>query len=132
MQIPTHYCTICLAKWRKHENNTWSLCDKESGTCCNNVAMGEQIKPLPDVANIEDHMAISCEDCGSATSCYISKVSKMHKYRIVYVSHDGDPCHWQAQERKWIFFWVNLFGNVSSATTAANIITNVMKVRKEI
>lgn len=65
MQIPTHYCTICLAKWRKHENNTWYLCDKESGTCCNNVAMGEQIKPLPDVENIEDHMAISCEDCGS-------------------------------------------------------------------
>jgi len=56
----------------------------------------------------------------------------MPKYRIIYVKHDGDPCHWQAQERKYFFFWRNIFCNVSSATTAANGITNLMMVRKEI
>jgi|TARA_Y100000310_G_C20622076_1_gene783923 hypothetical protein len=45
---------------------------------------------------------------------------KFPKYRIIYVEHDGDPCHWQLQERCWLFFWKNACGNVSSATTAAN------------
>jgi len=44
----------------------------------------------------------------------------MPKYRIIYVNNKGDPCHWQAQKRVWLFFWVNVCGNVSSATTAAN------------
>jgi len=65
MQTPTHYCTICLSKWRKHGDETWSLCDEKAGNCCDNAPMGSQIKPLPDVENIEDHMAISCEKCGS-------------------------------------------------------------------
>ena len=55
----------------------------------------------------------------------------MPRYRIIFVNHKGDPCHWQAQERVYLFFWQDLFGNVSSATTAANGITNVMKVRGE-
>jgi len=44
----------------------------------------------------------------------------MPSYRIIYVSHQADPCHWQLQKRKWVFFWVNAFVNVSSATTAAH------------
>lgn len=42
------------------------------------------------------------------------------QYRIVYVEHDSDPCHWQLQKRRYLFFWKNACGNVSSATTAAN------------
>jgi hypothetical protein len=44
----------------------------------------------------------------------------MPSYRIIYVSHKGDPCHWQLQKRKWFFFWVNACGNVSSVGTAAD------------
>jgi len=51
----------------------------------------------------------------------------MPKYRIIYVNHPGDPCHWQAQERVWLFFWRDICGNVSSATTAANEIQFQMK-----
>lgn len=49
------------------------------------------------------------------------------KYRIIYVEHKDDPCHWQAQERVWLFFWRNICGNVSSATTAGNEILFHMK-----
>ncbi len=44
----------------------------------------------------------------------------MPKYRIIYVEHKGDPCNWQLQRRCWLFFWRDVCGNVSSATTAAH------------
>jgi len=56
----------------------------------------------------------------------------MVKYRIIYVDipGDSDPCKWQAQERVYFLFWKNLFGRVSSATTAANGITNLIMARR--
>ena len=50
----------------------------------------------------------------------------MINYRIIYVSHKGDPCHWQLQKRKWLFFWVNSCGNVSSVTTAGRVMMRMM------
>ena len=45
----------------------------------------------------------------------------MPKHRIIYVgTADSDPSHWQAQERVWLFFWRNMCGRTSSATTQAN------------
>ncbi|WP_196360389.1 hypothetical protein [Vibrio anguillarum] len=49
------------------------------------------------------------------------------KFRIIYVLHEGDPCHWQLQKRHYIFFWKNACGNVSSATTAAHEMIKQMK-----
>jgi hypothetical protein len=39
------------------------------------------------------------------------------KYRIIYNKNDI-PCHWQLQERKWLFFWKNLYLSFSSRKTA--------------
>ena len=50
----------------------------------------------------------------------------MAKYRIIYVNHEGDPCHWQAQKRVYLFFWENICGNVSSAHTAGGAILESM------
>lgn len=45
----------------------------------------------------------------------------MPKYRIALVKTTGlDPCCWQAQERKWLFFWKAMCGATSSATTQGN------------
>ena len=45
----------------------------------------------------------------------------MTRYRIILVSTAGaDPCRWQAQERVWVFFWRNMCGRTSSATTQGN------------
>lgn len=44
---------------------------------------------------------------------------KLPKYRIIMVDDFGG-CHWQAQIRHKLFFWRNLCGSVSSATTAAH------------
>lgn len=44
----------------------------------------------------------------------------MHRYRIVYVERDGDPCHWQLQRRVLGLFWRDACGAVSSATTAGH------------
>lgn len=53
--------------------------------------------------------------------------NRMPRFRIVYVEHDGDPCHWQLQKRVCWIFWVNACGNVSSATTAANELLSQLK-----
>jgi len=44
----------------------------------------------------------------------------MVKHRIIYVEDGGDPCHWQVQERVWLFFWVDVCLSFSSITTAGN------------
>jgi hypothetical protein len=54
---------------------------------------------------------------------------EMDKYRIVYRPVDSDPCHWQLQERKRLFFffwrWEELY-NFSSATSAGNEMLLIM------
>lgn len=44
-RAPTHRCTVCGAFWMKWKDS-WSLCSKQCGQCCDNVAMGDQIVPL--------------------------------------------------------------------------------------
>jgi len=46
----THQCTICGARWRECDDFRWTLRSKECGPCCDNVAMGDQIEALEDVA----------------------------------------------------------------------------------
>jgi hypothetical protein len=51
------------------------------------------------------------------------------KYRIVYVDRgDFNPCHWQIQQRTFLFFWKNLYNPFSSATTCAHEIMKLMGV----
>lgn len=56
--VPTHKCRVCGALWRVNlerdtaESETWQLCSPESGKCCDNTYMGEQIVP----ATAEDVM----------------------------------------------------------------------------
>lgn len=54
----------------------------------------------------------------------------MPKYRIIYVRYADDPCHWQLQKRRWLFFWENACGNVSSATTAGHEMKRLMRTKK--
>ena len=44
-RAPTHRCTVCGAFWIRWKDS-WSLCSKQCGKCCDNVAMGDQIVPL--------------------------------------------------------------------------------------
>jgi hypothetical protein len=45
---PTHFCKKCGAFWILHPGDGgWSLFSRRCGTCCDNVAMGEQIETLP-------------------------------------------------------------------------------------
>ena len=44
-RAPTHRCTVCGAFWMKWKDS-WSLCSKQCGKCCDNVAMCDQIVPL--------------------------------------------------------------------------------------
>jgi hypothetical protein len=53
----------------------------------------------------------------------------MPKYRIIYVRYADDPCHWQLQKRRWLFFWENACGNVSSATTAGHEMEKLMRLK---
>ena len=46
----THQCIRCGARWRQCDDFTWSLRSERCGPCCDNVAMGEQIEALQDVA----------------------------------------------------------------------------------
>lgn len=56
----THVCRICGAQWRLNpaepdkypkdhpfHHATWTLRSPTCGKCCDNVAMGDQIEPLP-------------------------------------------------------------------------------------
>lgn len=68
---PTHYCRTCCAMWMQHEEDkSWSLCSPSCGTCCDNVAMGEQIVALaapapsrdpPPRSRIEFRLSIGAE-----------------------------------------------------------------------
>lgn len=60
LKLPTHKCRVCGALWRVQlpmdtlePDETWSLCSKTCGKCCDNVTMGEQIVPAEstDVLN---------------------------------------------------------------------------------
>lgn len=55
----TYQCVVCGALWRLNpaepnkyppehpfHNETWSLISKQCGKCCDNVAMGKQIKEI--------------------------------------------------------------------------------------
>jgi len=44
-RAPTHRCTVCGAFWMEWKDS-WSLCSKQCGKCCDNVAMCDQIVPL--------------------------------------------------------------------------------------
>lgn len=52
--IPTHRCTICGALWTFFPardtgytcGDSWSLFSSDCGECCDNAAMGDQIKML--------------------------------------------------------------------------------------
>ena len=53
-RTPTHRCKVCGALWilyptgdRYTPDGSWSLCSRECGPCCDNVAMGDQIEALP-------------------------------------------------------------------------------------
>jgi hypothetical protein len=53
-QEATHRCKVCGAHWRLNKpwkeqpEGSWSLVYPfEAGTCCDNMAMGDQIEPLP-------------------------------------------------------------------------------------
>lgn len=51
LRTPTHRCKICGALWILYPDwpdarGSWSLASQESGPCCNNVPMGDQIEPL--------------------------------------------------------------------------------------
>lgn len=47
-RIPTHRCKSCGALWIDW-GDSWSLFSIHCGKCCDNVAMGEQIEPLPTI-----------------------------------------------------------------------------------
>lgn len=52
------------------------------------------------------------------------------KYRIVYVDVDDiNPCHWQIQQRTFLFFWKDLYFPFSSATSCAHEVMKLMKVQ---
>ena len=38
----THYCVVCAARWRRHDDGSWSVLS-ECGPCCDNAPMGDQI-----------------------------------------------------------------------------------------
>lgn len=45
----THICVLCAARWKKHDDESWSLVSEDCGPCCDNAVMGIQIIPLnPD------------------------------------------------------------------------------------
>lgn len=44
---PTHRCKLCGALWIDW-GDSWSLFSRHCGQCCDNVAMGDQIEPLPN------------------------------------------------------------------------------------
>lgn len=46
-RTPTHRCKVCGALWILYPDS-WSLCSRECGQCCDNVAMGNQIEQLPN------------------------------------------------------------------------------------
>lgn len=51
----------------------------------------------------------------------------MPKYRIIFIDDFGlDPCNWQVQKRKYFFFWENVYGRFSSATTAGREVLVLM------
>jgi len=56
----------------------------------------------------------------------------MSKYRIHYVDHNGDPCHWQPQKRVLLLFWRNIGGRVSSVKTASTVIENLIIIERSI
>lgn len=45
---PTHHCTECGALWRQCDDGSWNLRSETAGPCCDNVPMGDQIKPLSE------------------------------------------------------------------------------------
>lgn len=61
-RIPTHRCKVCGCKWILWPAGTmnqpeawWSLGTNEKpGPCCDNMAMGDQIEPLPDCTDKAD------------------------------------------------------------------------------
>ena len=70
--------------------------------------------------------------CLVAVAAWLPARSRSHlllkifpRYRIIYVLDFGG-CNWQAQKRVNLFFWKDMCGNVSSATTAAHEIQKHM------
>ncbi|BDD90911.1 hypothetical protein PanNE5_03510 [Pandoraea sp. NE5] len=53
--LPTHRCKVCGAYWRKWNiggKQSWNLCSRGCGECCDNAAMGDQIEPLASPAKV--------------------------------------------------------------------------------
>lgn len=101
---PTHYCTECGALWRQCDDGSWNLRSDKAGPCCDNAAMGEQIKPLAapsaqaePARQLHSFSSIDCEKLIAATvpggsACDPQEVAdNIRRYLDAWPSAQAEP-----------------------------------------
>lgn len=96
---PTHYCTECGALWRQCDDGSWNLRSDKAGQCCDNAAMGEQIKPLaapsaqPDLEDYERWLDERLERSVALASAHTTPSARPAEHKgCDYIAPLGSLC----------------------------------------